>query len=81
MQDSLDKVEDQLAGVIKELDEAPNLSEEDKAPLMAKLTELVQLHADIKEKWDTCKDRYGFLVKRPSLFLEHSWSRHDWRKI
>ncbi|XP_066934822.1 utrophin-like isoform X2 [Clytia hemisphaerica] len=61
MQDSLDQVEDELAGVIQELDDVPNLSGEDKAPLLEKLTTLAQLHADIKEKWDTCKD--SFLIK------------------
>ena len=57
MQDSLDVVEEQLSQVMQALDD-PNLTDEDKAPLLEKLTVLVQLHADIKEKWDTCKHRF-----------------------
>ena len=45
---------------MKEIDNKPSLSDQDKAPLLEKLTVLVQLHADIKEKWDTCKDRFVF---------------------
>lgn len=44
-------VEDDLSSIMEDL------SVLDHSPYQDKLTELVQLHADIKEKWDTCKDR------------------------
>lgn len=47
----LSVVEDDLSLIMEDL------SALDHAPYQDKLTELVTLHANIKDKWDTCKDR------------------------
>ena len=54
---ALDKVESRLSKIMKDIDETPELSESDKAPLHEKLQILAKLQVDIKEKWDTCRER------------------------